>query len=131
MTDIRPESGWLDSTRKVPPLVDERHRPTSRDVKPACGGPSPRARRCFSRRNLCRAARVHRGMRPFPVLAAVAGAAATLIAAGPASAATWTAPVSISAPRTFISPLEAGATGNGSVVLDGAHPEAPASAGRP
>ena len=24
--------------RKVPPLVDERHRPTSRDVKPACGG---------------------------------------------------------------------------------------------
>jgi len=33
----RPESGWL-ATRKVPPLVDERHRPTSRDVKPACGG---------------------------------------------------------------------------------------------
>ena len=26
------------SARKVPPLVDERHRPTSRDVKPACGG---------------------------------------------------------------------------------------------
>jgi hypothetical protein len=33
----RPESGWL-ATRKVPPLADERHRPTWRDVKPACGG---------------------------------------------------------------------------------------------
>ena len=33
----RPESGWF-ATRKAPPLVDERQRPTSRDVKPACGG---------------------------------------------------------------------------------------------
>jgi hypothetical protein len=33
----RPESGWL-ATRKAPPLVDERRRPTLRDVKPACGG---------------------------------------------------------------------------------------------
>ena len=57
-------------------------------------------------------------MRPLSVLAAVAGAAATLVAAAPASAATWTAPTTISAPHTFISPLEAGATGNGSVVLD-------------
>ena len=55
-------------------------------------------------------------MRPLFALVAVAGA--TLIAAAPASAATWTVPTSISAPHTFISPLHSGATGNGSVVLD-------------
>jgi hypothetical protein len=54
-------------------------------------------------------------MRP---LSALAAAVATLIAAAPASAATWTAPTTISAPHTFVSPLSAAATGNGSVVLD-------------
>jgi hypothetical protein len=57
-------------------------------------------------------------MRPLSAFAALAAAAATLIAAGPARAATWTAPTTISAPHTFISPLQAGATGDGSVVLD-------------
>ena len=57
-------------------------------------------------------------MRPLSALAALAAAAATVIAAAPASAATWTAPTTISAPHTFISPLQASSTGNGSVVLD-------------
>jgi hypothetical protein len=57
-------------------------------------------------------------MRPFPVLAAAVAAAVTLVAAGPAAAATWTAAATVSAPHTFINGLEAGASGNGTVVSD-------------
>jgi hypothetical protein len=51
-------------------------------------------------------------------LLATAASAAVLLAAGPASAATWTAPATISTPHTFISGLEAGSSGNGTVVAD-------------
>jgi hypothetical protein len=56
-------------------------------------------------------------MRLLPVLAAAA-AVTTLVAAGPAAAATWTAPATVSSPHTFIQGLEAGSTGDGSVVAD-------------
>jgi hypothetical protein len=55
-------------------------------------------------------------MRPLPVLAAVA-AAASLVAAAPAGAATWSPPATVSAPHTFVSPLEAASSGNGTAVL--------------
>jgi hypothetical protein len=55
-------------------------------------------------------------MRPFPALAAAAAAASLLVAA-PAGAATWTAPATVSAPHTFVSPLDQTAAGNGSAVL--------------
>src|SRR3954451_2642644 len=69
-------------------------------------------------------------MRPFPALAAVA-AAASLVAAAPAAAATWTPPATVSAPHTFISPLDAARAGNGTAVLtwgfqDGIGANAPA-----
>jgi hypothetical protein len=54
-------------------------------------------------------------MRPFPALAAAA--AASLVAAAPAAAATWTPPTTVSAPHTFVSPLDAARTGNGTAVL--------------
>src|SRR3954447_14360601 len=71
-------------------------------------------------------------MRPFPALAAVA-AAASLVAAAPAAAATWTPPATVSAPHTFISPLDAARAGNGTAVLtwgfqDGIGANAPAGA---
>ena len=56
-------------------------------------------------------------MRPH-LLAPLAAAAAVLLAAAPAGAATWTPPTTVSAPHTFVSPLRAAASGNGSVVLD-------------
>jgi hypothetical protein len=56
-------------------------------------------------------------MRPFPALAAVA-AAASLVAAAPAGAATWSPPETISSPHTFISGLEAASSSTGSVVAD-------------
>jgi hypothetical protein len=56
-------------------------------------------------------------MRPFPALAAFA-AAASLVAAAPAAAATWTAPATVSTPHTFVFGLEAGSSGDGSVVAD-------------
>ena len=55
-------------------------------------------------------------MRPFPALAAVA-AAASLVAAAPAGAATWSPPATVSAPHTFVSPLDAAPSGNGTAVL--------------
>src|SRR4051794_2360706 len=51
-------------------------------------------------------------------LPATAAAAAVLLAAGPASAATWTAPATIATPHTFVSGLEAGSSANGTVVAD-------------
>jgi hypothetical protein len=57
-------------------------------------------------------------MRPLSALAAVVAAGATLVAAGPAAAATWTAPATASTPHTFISGLEAGSSGDGTVVSD-------------
>ena len=54
-------------------------------------------------------------MRPLSALAAVA--AASLLAAAPAGAATWSPPATVSAPHTFVSPLEAASSGNGTVVL--------------
>src|SRR4051794_26608458 len=56
-------------------------------------------------------------MRPLPVLAAAA-AAASLLAAAPAGAATWTPPATVSTPHTFVFGLEAGSSGNGTVVAD-------------
>jgi hypothetical protein len=50
-------------------------------------------------------------------LIAPAAAAAALVAAAPAAAATWTAPVTVSAPHTFVSPLRASASGNGTALL--------------
>lgn len=55
-------------------------------------------------------------MRPFPALAAI-GAAASLVAAAPAAAATWTAPATVSSAHTFVSPLAAAASANGTQVL--------------
>jgi hypothetical protein len=56
-------------------------------------------------------------MRPFAVLAALTSAAVLTVAA-PAAAATWSAPATVSSPHTFIDGLEAGASGDGSVVAD-------------
>jgi len=47
-----------------------------------------------------------------------AAAAAALVAAAPAAAATWTPPATVSTPHTFVSGLEAGSSGNGTVVAD-------------
>jgi len=57
-------------------------------------------------------------MRPHLALAATVAAAAMLVTAVPATAATWTAPASISTPHTFVLGLEAASTGDGSVVAD-------------
>jgi hypothetical protein len=57
-------------------------------------------------------------MRSHLSLAAIVAAAATLAVAGPATAATWTAPTSISTPHTFVLGLEAASTGDGSIVAD-------------
>src|SRR5919199_1733602 len=46
-----------------------------------------------------------------------AAAAAALVAAAPAGAATWSAPTTVSAPHTFVSPLRASASGNGTALL--------------
>src|SRR3954447_5888602 len=97
---------------------DERRRPTSRDVKPASGGTLIEGPPLFFRRRHLRSPpRVQRGMPPSPALPAVAAAAA-LVAVPPAAAATWTAPATISTPHTFVFGLEAGSSGNGSVVAD-------------
>src|SRR4051812_14279780 len=84
-------------------------------LTPRAAGPSRGARRCISppQPSACRAR--SRGMRPIPVLAAAA--AVSLLAAAPAGAATWTAPTTVSAPHTFVSPLRAAPSGNGTAVL--------------
>src|SRR3954471_3793979 len=65
-------------------------------------------------------------MRPLPVLAVAAApappapaaaAAASLLVAAPAGAATWTPPATVSAPHTFVSPLAAAPSGNGTSIL--------------
>jgi hypothetical protein len=50
-------------------------------------------------------------------LIAPAAAAAAVLAAAPAGAATWTAPTTVSAPHTFVSPLTAATGGNGTAML--------------
>jgi len=50
-------------------------------------------------------------------LMAPAVAVAVLVVAAPAGAATWTPPVTVSTSHTFVSPLDAAASGNGTAVL--------------